>query len=485
MEQAVAANMLAYAALLVWPLVSLLLFRFRPTSEAVIWTILGAFLFLPSEVSIKIPLVPAIDKDSVASIAACLGCLLFAKGRHRPFKLHSVMILALLFVLGPVITSALNSDAVVVGERILPAVGYYDGVSAMLRQVILLLPFLIGVHFLRTAEDGQKILRALVVAGLLFTLPALFEIRMSPNLSMWIYGYFHSFATEARYGGFRPVVFMDNGLVASFFLSTSFLAAVALWRLKLSVWHSPPAGIVGYLGIVLVLCKSAGALVYAAVIGFCLRYLRPVWQLRVASILVCIALSYPMLRLIDWFPTAKLVDVAATVNNERADSLKLRFDQEQKLLEHASERLFFGWGRYGRNRVYDESGKDTSITDGLWIIILGQFGLVGFIAQFGLLVMPVFRARRVLTLMTNSRDKLVLSTLSLLVAITVVEQLPNSSINGWSWLLAGALLGQASSAMRARPRTLSGRQLGHDPRTPSSHSAERTFLGASSLLKRS
>ena len=59
------------------------------------------------------------------------------------------------------------------------------------------------------------------------------------------------------------------------------------------------------------------------------------------------------------------------------------------MLERASERILFGWGRFGRSRVYNEYGSDISVTDGRWIITLGQFGVVGFMGEFGLLALAL------------------------------------------------------------------------------------------------
>lgn len=59
--------------------------------------------------------------------------------------------------------------------------------------------------------------RFLVIAGLIYTVPMLYEIRMSPQLHTIFYGYFpHSFGQQARGGGFRPVVFMGHGLLVGF-----------------------------------------------------------------------------------------------------------------------------------------------------------------------------------------------------------------------------------------------------------------------------
>jgi hypothetical protein len=96
--------------------------------------------------------------------------------------------------------------------------------------------------------------------------------------------------------------------------------------------------------------------------------------------------------------------------------------------------------------VFDvESGRDISITDGYWIITLGTFGLVGFIARFGLLGIAVFRAAGALRYAQGIREKEYLAALALIVAINIVDLLPNSTISPWTWLLVGALLGRAEA----------------------------------------
>jgi hypothetical protein len=441
---------------LAWPLVAVFLYRTRSLSEATVWTILAALLLLPSQVAIKLQMIPAIDKNSIANISALAACILLAPKAKRSGAFGLAGFLAATYILAPVVTSMLNNDNIMIGGRFLPGVGLYDGVSALLSQLILLLPFFIGRRLLRESEDVETILRALALAGLIYSLPMLFEVRMSPQLSSWVYGYFPStYVGEMRYGGYRPVVFMNNGLILAFFLSTSFLASAVLWRVRRPVNRLPAGSVSAYLMVVLIFCKSAGALIYAVVLGFLIRFTKPVVQARVAVLLASVALLYPVLRVADLFPDQQLFELAATINQERADSLKFRFDQERTLLAHASERFMFGWGRYGRNRVYDEeSGSDTSVTDGLWILTLGQFGFVGFIAQFGLLTIPVFRAAKALKQIGSMREQVLIAALALIVAVTAIEQLPNASITGWSWLLAGALLGRAEKISFTRQQQI-------------------------------
>jgi cell division protein FtsW (lipid II flippase) len=285
---------------------------------------------------------------------------------------------------------------------------------------------------------------------------------MSPQLSTWIYGVSSStYATEFRYGGFRPVVFLSNGLTLAFFLMTTVLAALALWRAKTKIRNVPPRGAAAYLAAIVVLTKSAGALLYTIGAGFLIGFTTPRTQIRVATVLVAIALLYPLLRAADVFPTKALIDMGSVLNEERGDSLRTRFEQEDALLARASERIMFGWGRYGRNRIYTEEwGTDISLTDGLWIITMGQFGLVGFLALFGLLSIPVFRATRALRHAKSEPEKIFLSSLALIVALTVVEQIPNASISPWSWLLTGVLLARTDTLRSSQCQTVNSK-IGH------------------------
>jgi hypothetical protein len=187
-----------------------------------------------------------------------------------------------------------------------------------------------------------------------------------------------------------------------------------------------------------------------------IRWTSPRLQARAAVFLATLALLYPALRLAEVFPTQAIVDAAMTVNEPRAYSLEFRFNQEEELVRRASQRALFGWGRFGRNRVFKEDwqnvGVDTSITDGRWIITFGQFGIFGFLAEFGLLAIPVFRAATALKAVRSFREAVSLSSVALITSINMIDLLPNSALSPWTWLLAGALLG-SSEVILARDRS--------------------------------
>jgi hypothetical protein len=456
-EIEITPNLFAYFALLIWPAVTIYLYSLFPVGQATLWAILGGYLLLPVGTQIKFPMVPALDKNSIASVAALIGCVFYAGGMPKFFRgFRFAEILILTIPVGCFVTSMLNNDPIQIGEIYLPGVGAYDAGSATIAEFIFMLPFFLGRQFLRDSEHNAEILRTLVVAGLVYSLPMLLEVRLSPQLHTWIYGYFpHSFGQQIRYGGFRPVVFLGHGLVVAFFAMTTMVAAAACWRTRTRIWRLVPSGITAYLGVMVLLCKTGSALLYAAVLVPLVRLASPRWQVRVACILATIALTYPMLRVTNVFPTELLLEASAAVNTDREESLKTRFDQEEQLLNHAWQRVWFGWGRFGRNRVFDvESGRDVSITDGYWIITLGTFGLVGFIARFGLLAIAVFRAAGALKYAQSIKEKEHLAALALIVSINIIDLLPNSTISPWTWLLVGALLGRAEALRAAGRQTI-------------------------------
>jgi hypothetical protein len=457
----------ALVALLLWPIVSLCIFAAVKTlSQALIWTVLGAQLLLPFGAVLKFPMIPQIDKITIVNFTALLGCLIFAKNRtaRSPTKFGLVEVLLLSYIVGPIVTSQLNPDNILVGGRFIPGVGLYDALSAAEMALIIIIPFMLGRRFLRTAEDCYAILVILTVCGLLYSIPLLFEIRFSPQLHYWVYGYYPTdFIQAVREGSFRPMVFMGHGLLAAFFLMTSFLAATALWRSRVSVGQVPSSIASPILGVVLLLCKSMGALIYGAVGGLLVFFTRPKTQLRIATLLVTISLMYPLLRSFNLVPTTQIIDIAKSIDKERGESLEFRFLNEDGLLERAFERPFFGWGRYGRSRVYDvDTGKDISVTDGRWIIDIGQFGLIGFLAEFGLLAICVFRATSAFRLLQSAKDQIAFAALALIVSISIFELLPNSGLIPWTWLVSGALLGRSEALLARRSARSQNQMHPHD-----------------------
>ena len=107
-------------------------------------------------------------------------------------------------------------------------------------------------------------------------------------------------------------------------------------------------------------------------------------------------------------------------------------------MERFEQRPVFGWGGYGRSRIRDEEGEDITIADGLWIIVLGTSGWVGYLSFFGLLVLPLMRLHR-----TLKRKGVEFATvgLAMITAANFIYIIPNSTLSMIAFMMAGALAG--------------------------------------------
>ena len=369
-------NWFAYAALIIWPLLSIYWFATKKIQVAVIMTILGGFMILPVSTVIDLPLFPAMGQQTLPVLSAILGCFFIKRQRIMYFKgLGRLKYLLLLFVSVPFITVFLNSDSFVMGGRYLPGLVLYDGLSFAINQFLIITPFFIGRQFFKSYDEQITLFKLLVLAGLLYSVLMLFEVRMSPQLHTWVYGYFpHSFLQQYRFGGFRPVVFMGHGLLVAMFAAVVAVSALVLWNNKVRVKQFSSKLIAYYFLVVLVMCKSLAAILYGAMAFVALKFTSSKQQYRIALIIASLTMLYPIMSIMHIFPHDTVVELAESIDADRAHSIKYRFDNEDILLAHGRDRFWFGWGGWGRNRVYNDAGVDVSVTDGKWILSFGQFG---------------------------------------------------------------------------------------------------------------
>ncbi|MDQ3032014.1 MAG: hypothetical protein M3Y87_06330 [Myxococcota bacterium] len=445
-------NFFSWTALILFAPITLICFARMQPVVATTWTMLGAVMFLPEVIVFDPPLLPPMDKLSIAAFWIFIGCLW--KARQRVVRARPMRGIDLFFVLvlvGNFGTALTNPDQIVTGPVVRQGLVVYDAFAGSIKDsLFVLLPFLIGRAMFRTPAELREFMRILVVAGLVYTLFALFEIRMSPQSHRMLYGYHPaSFEMTIRGGGYRPTIFMITGLgVAMFFLS-AVIAAMVRWKAGLMKWYVPT-----YLTGVLVLCKSTGAIVYAAVLVPLLAIVRkPRFVLPLA--LAGLVFTFPLLRGADLFPTRELTDFFMGISEDRALSLWFRFDNEDQLLDRGRERMMFGWGGYSRQRIFDpESGEDMSVTDGHWIIVLGERGLVGYVGLFGLLLWPIVQAYRMRKKIRDPADRHMVAGLALIVAINAVDLLPNGLFSYLPYFYSGILAGvlPAFLASRAAPR---------------------------------
>ncbi|MFT6674475.1 MAG: hypothetical protein ACJAVM_000658 [Sulfitobacter sp.] len=455
-------NGIAYLMLLIWPLVCLALFRKLPLQRALIWSVLGGYLALPPLTEFNLPLVPAMDKVSIPNLSVLLILLFSLKEKLNIWPqtwigrllVAGLVLSAIPTVMtngDPILFEVLrNADPIVFIVDQLPGQSIRDVGSVLIAQVLTLVPFLLARQFLADEKGLHEILLALMIGGLIYSIPSLIEIRLSPQMNVWIYGFFqHSFEQMMREGGFRPIVFLPHGLWLALFVVSSLIAAAALVR------TTPPEGrlkallIVGYLGVLLVLCKSLASLAYGLVLTPIALLVPGRWQIRLAVVFAVVAVGYPMLRNFDVVPTHAILAQAEEISAERAQSLGYRFDNEDQLLVRAAEKPLFGWGGWGRSLVRDdESGEILSIPDGRWIIVFGTFGWLGYICEFGLLALPLLLMGLYVHRRGDQDMSPYVAPLCLILGITLIDMLLNATLTPVTWLTAGAIMGHAEKILK-------------------------------------
>ena len=448
-------NAFAYIALFAWPLLALTLFRRLPLAAGVSAAMIGAFLLLPTRTAVDLPILPSFDKDLAGILAALLLMAQAASRRSplappRPDTTHvlpgwlpkPVWARICIFgaLAGAAVTVLLNGEPLQYGPRTLPGLTSYDIFSSFLTQIVIFLPFLIARKVLATPQAQKLFLLTLVIAATLYALPALYEIRMSPQLNRDIYGFFPaSFRQHMRGGGFRPVVFLSHGLFLALFLALAFLGALACLRSLAPARKGAFLGMAGLLLVTLVLSKSLGALAIALLFAPIVLFAPARLQLLFAGAVAAATLTYPVLRGNDLVPVERIATLAEQIDSARAGSLRFRLANEDALLDKANQKPVFGWGGWGRSRVFDEKGRDLSVTDGEWVIQFGRGGWARYLTSFGLLCIPVlitaWRRR-------NLPPDAVSIALALMLTANAIDLIPNSGLMPITWMMAGALAGR-------------------------------------------
>lgn len=432
----------AWLALLLWPFFSILFFRLLAVPAALTTTIVGGYLFLPEQATFNLPALPALDKTTIPALSALLA-LIVQSARNKTEGTEGIIprsawVTGLIVVMGlGVIGTVLTNREPLYTLGYTPGLRPWDLFASLLGLCITVTPFLIARKYLASASAQELAMKAFVVLALIYSVLALYEVRMSPQLNVMVYGFFqHDFAQHVRAGGYRPIVFLNHGLWVSLFFGMATVAAAGLTRIvpkeRKTVFLLSTIWLYG----TLVLSKSLGALVVTTlVIG--LSFLpRRIAQIGIA-ISVGVVLAYPLMRSVDIVPTTKAVELASAVNEDRGSSLAFRFLNEDALLDHARQKPVFGWGGWGRNRAARiEDGRE-AVPDGAWIISMGLGGYVGFLTTFGLLGIGA------LALVRGGRQVTPIAmTMALMLTVNLIDLIPNATQTTLTWLLAGALAGR-------------------------------------------
>lgn len=429
-----------------WPVVVKILFDNKTLPVAILASIIAGYLLLPEQIVLDLPLFPDFDKHTIPIVAVLL-CILMSGYQSKAQGLAGWFPKAvlpnafiLMLVAGAFLTVMTNGDPQVFGPLFIPGLRPLDAFSTMLMAMLTVLPLLLARKFLARPQLHAVFLLVLAVAGGLYSFLALYEIRMSPQLSNIVYGFFpHSWIQHVRGNGYRPVVFLNHGLWLSIFFACATIAAIGCARIFPKKQKLRYLGLCLWLLMTVVLSKSLGALAITLILLPLAFFFSARIQLLACAFFAIVVLLYPALRGADLVPVDRAVAWAAGIDEERAGSLQFRLDNEDELLARAQLRPIFGWGGWGRGAVFDENGRETSVPDGYWVIIVSVGGWVRYLGEFGLLCAPIILAA---FFYRRCQFGLETSVLAIVLTVNIIDLVPNATISPVTWLLAGALWGR-------------------------------------------
>lgn len=416
-------------------------FALLSSRRAVLVSVIGGVLLLPMA-TYNIPGIPDYTKTTAIAVGLLLGVMGAGRGAEYHPRLHPYDTpMVLLCFIVPFATAMSNN------------LGMYDGVSSMVQRCLGWGVFYYaGRRFFASASSLRQLTMGIIIGGAFYIPLILFELRMSPQLSNIFYGFFpHSWMQHVRYGGYRPIVFMQHGLMVAFWMTAASVAAYSLLRsreVNRILGVSASFVVVSLVGMA-ILCKSANGWVFLILGLAAFSYYRAARSTRLLRLLMLLIPVYIALRLTNTVSSDRILGLADLIfEQQRVRSLGARLWQEGLFGAHALERPWFGWGGWGRHYPVDPmSGERLAIVnDSLWIIVFSTNGFFGLASVFGVLGIGPWAALG--TRLGSERDGMAAEdrfsldavVLSLIVMFHMIDCLFNAMLNPVFILVTGALV---------------------------------------------
>lgn len=441
-------NVIGDLALYGWLPFVALLFGLLPPRLAVLTACIGGVLFLPMGGYQFASGLPVYDKITLPAFGTLVVAAIFDAKRFTAFRPKLFDVVPVLMVLQALVSSLLVGNGIASLQTLID------------ESMRWLAPYLLGRLYFSDLRGLRDLAMGIVIGGLIYVPLCAYELRMSPVLHTRVYGFHqHSFMQARRGEGWRPVVFMQHGLMVGFWMSSAALVAVWLWRCGAlrSLYQLPIWLLAGVLLVISVMCKSFGAttLMIAGLAAlFLARTLRAKWVLL---LLFALPLVYQGVRATQTWDGGQLIAVTEAISPARASSLSTRLRAEEQYTVRALQRPLWGWGGWGSYRV-DEKGQNLATVDGLWLYFLGKFGLIGLGLFNALLLLPVLRFIRNYPVRSWSTPVVApAAAVAMVVLLYMIDNLFNAMINHVYALGVGGLAGLAPPVGDAVRRLVPGR----------------------------
>lgn len=364
-----------------WIPLVLLMFAMMPSLRATSWAFVLGYLFLPMA-GYSISGLPEYTKITATTYSVLLGTIIFDPNRYKGLRFCWMDLIVAIGVFSPGVSSLTND------------IGLYDAMSVtFVNTMQLLVPYALGRMYIRSLSDLKTVGSIIIIASLIYVPLVVYEIRMSPQIHRIVYGFYqHSLGQSRREGSWRPMVFMQHGLMLSMWMATATLIAFNQLKNKAVMGKLTPWMGVSTLimFVVTVLCKSTGATVLMLfAMMFLLVQKRSVARWLLFAVML-FPLTWTVLRTTGIWSGDLMLNAARSISKERAGSLRVRLNNENSYSAKAMQRPIFGWSGYGARYfpVDEERMGQRAIPDGYWIILLGKYGWVGLGAWLAMGIMP-------------------------------------------------------------------------------------------------
>lgn len=427
-----------------WPVAALVMFALMPARRAVMCTFIGGWLFLPMS-GYMLPGFPDYNKVAAASLSALLGVIVFDAAKLARLRLRWFDLPVLVWCLVPI------------PSGIMAGTGAYAGASAAFYHVIAWgVPYLIGRMYFTDAAGLKDLALGFFVGGLVYMPLCLIESVKGPYLHYEVYGFMQHTSLQAwRYGGWRPMVFLQHGLATGFWMAMAAVAGLWLWRSKAQrrLWGLPMSWLVVPVLVTAVLCRSSGAwalLAFAGCVYLVTRWTK--WRLALAALIVLIP-AYAVTRTTQVISESTVTNAVGLVfPAERVASLRARLMQEDTISSHAMQRPLLGWGPWGDFR---QGAGYVKAVDSLWLIAFGKYGMIGLAGLMGTILVPaavwVRRTRADRWLDGHAAGG---TAGALILTLYMIDCLSNGMPNPVFMLAAGGLgIAAVTRVLRKRPVT--------------------------------
>jgi|GEM_PF-416471 len=418
----------ATVALYLWIPICLFLFVRFPPQRAMIIGLIAAWQFLPMDEIFFDPL-PVYDKMAAACYGILLGTLLFDLDRLVTFVPSWIDIPAVILAICPAFSQLENG---------------LSPISPTFNQIVKWgAPYLIGRIYLTDLKSFRKLAIGIFVGALAYIPFAFVEFGMGPLTHEKVYGYpaFADWTQARRFGGWRPVLFMQHGLMVGAWMMVATMTGIWLWVTKSlkKVANMPIKPLAILLTFTFINCRSTGAWLLA-VAGFGLLFGAKWYKSSIPMLLMVVAIyMYLIGGVTGTAPTDSILQVMSFTGEERIASLRYRFRNEELLSAQGRKKLLFGWGDSGKHQARKANGQ-LAVTDSLWIIIFGFNGAVALFSWASMMLIPVVRFCAMYPPKTWHRPKVApAAVLTVGLTLYVVDCLLNAMTNPVYTVIAGGL----------------------------------------------